>query len=36
MVAQKNILALAILAGIAGVIIGGVTIFLSLTNVIKP
>lgn len=33
---QKNILLLAILVGIAGVIIGGFTLFLSIMNIAKP
>jgi hypothetical protein len=33
---QKNFLLLAIIVGIAGIIIGGVSIFLSATNIVKP
>jgi|GEM_PF-2618744 len=33
---QKNILLLAILVGVAGVIIGGFTLFLSITNIANP
>jgi hypothetical protein len=33
---QKNILLLAILVGIAGMIIGGITLFSSITNIAKP
>jgi hypothetical protein len=33
---QKKFLALAIIVGVIGVIIGGVTIFLSLTKAITP
>jgi hypothetical protein len=33
---QKNFLLLAIIVGIAGIIIGGVSIFLSATNIVNP
>lgn len=33
---QKNFLLLAIVVGIAGVIIGGISIFVSITNTVKP
>lgn len=36
MVLQKKFLALAIIIGVVGVIIGGITLFLSLTKVITP
>ncbi len=33
---QKNFLLLAIIVGIVGVVIGGILIFLSVTNIVKP
>lgn len=36
MVSQKKFLVLAIIVGVIGVVIGGVTIFLSLTKVVTP
>jgi hypothetical protein len=36
MARQKNFLLLAIIVGIAGVVIGGISIFLSITNIAKP
>ncbi len=36
MTRQKNFLLLAIIVGIAGVIIGGVSIFLSVANIKMP
>lgn len=36
MAKQKNFLLLAIIVGIVGVLIGGVTIFLSVANIAKP
>jgi hypothetical protein len=36
MISQKKFLALAIVVGIIGVVIGSVTIFLSLTKAITP
>jgi hypothetical protein len=32
----KNFLLIAIIVGLIGVAIGGVSIFLSLTNIVKP
>jgi len=36
MVKQKNFLILAIMIGIAGIIIGGITIFSSMSNLLQP
>jgi hypothetical protein len=36
MTRQKNFLLLAILVGLAGVVIGGISIFLSVANITKP
>jgi len=36
MVAKKKFLVLAIIVGIIGVSLGGYTIFLSISNMIKP
>jgi hypothetical protein len=34
--AKRNFLVIAIIVGIVGVVIGGVSIFLSVTNIVNP
>lgn len=36
MTKSKNFLKLVILVGVVGIVIGGITFYLSLTNLVKP
>jgi hypothetical protein len=36
MTKSKNFLKLVIMVGIVGIVIGGITFYLSLTNLVKP